>query len=199
MATPKNPKPEEAPGGASAARKKVKRKDAAEQKRLEHLARQYEPIDNADWTALQRRIQEAQDHPDEIAARLIEGALQAVHLDPRVHADAPELARLVTVMRQALWNHVPGMTLEEMTTTLVTFLSNHGGGKPPKAAEEDAWLSDFERRKASDRMKKSAPEIYEDMAAEETHRRAKTGGRSVKWTRIRDGISAARKRRKNGV
>ena len=139
-------------------------------------------------------------HPDAAAQAWIEKALQAIHLDPAVTGQSPELARFVWLMRELLTDFIPGMTLEQMLEPLHTVLSRHpNSGRPSAAAVNAMWLNEYEEKQLGNRTNRRAQEIYEDIAATENERRSKTGSKPIKWKRIRDGISEARKSSKNPV
>jgi len=93
-------------------------------------------IDSGKPGAIEAAIRAQREHPDSVAKALIEEALQSVHLDPRVHRDAPWLGHFVMLMRELLHDHVPGMTLMEMLGPLHRALSQNSGGRPRKATRE---------------------------------------------------------------
>lgn len=128
-----------------------------------------------------------QNHPDAVAAEVLEKHLTAAHLHPAL-AESPELSQFVFLMRELLAEHVPGMTLEHMLQPLQTLLARRGGGRPSREQTHSRWASQFDEVRAKWRTL-TAREIYDDIAAEEAERT----GASVPWTRIRDGVSAARK------
>lgn len=143
-------------------------------------------------TAMVRRIQWLQDHPDTKAKRRIQALLQEAHLDAQV-CQSPELSRFVALMRELLHGHHPGEKLEHILSPLWTLLSMNGGGPKPKAHVFAEWERRVSAKEKGKRRNTSQRDIYEDVAAEWTdEKRLK---KAIKWTAVRDQILAIRKRR----
>lgn len=138
-------------------------------------------VESDDFKALQKAISEQNANPDVIAARLIEDALETVHLDPRVHRDAPWLGHFAMLLRELLADHVPGMTLVEMLAPLQKALSQHGGGRPRKV--DPAAVA---------RTRRHLDAAWHPAPTQETARRLGTTDRNIRK------IAAAQKKNKPG-
>jgi hypothetical protein len=148
--------------------------------------------------AAMQLTRDMESHPDYQAAARIEKCLQDAHVHQDLAA-SPELQKLVFIFREIVADFVPGETVGQALEPLLTLLSQRGGGRPPATEINAKWLEEYEAKERGNRTKKPSREIYEDMAANENGRRSTAGLKPIKWTRIRDGIGAARKAAKNPV
>ena len=77
-------------------------------------------------------FREIQRHSDYVAMQKLSDALEQAHLSPEVSA-SEVMSSFTFLIRETLAEFVPGTDLGNLVEPLRRLLSNHGGGRKPKA------------------------------------------------------------------